>query len=689
MSFGTSDLNVLLIEDDAGDASLIRRALLGSGAVSDSRLTWDRTLAQAKATMHGAPPDAILLDLTLPDSAGIDTVRAVRAAAPRSAILVLTGHDDMQTALQTLEAGAQDYIFKGDVDARTLSRAIRYARERHTLESQLARSRERYRMFAEAGSDWLWETDAEHRFTYFSESFQTITGFNQNQLLGRSRRDLIAPEGEGDAIAAHIACLDRHDPFKHFEYPVRDNAGNLRHFRVSGVPVFEGPQFVGYRGVASDISGFRALGQQLRQRMVELEHSRDQLADQAAELTAMAEETERQKDLAEAEARAKTDFLSTMSHEIRTPMTAVLGITDLLRKEPLSERQRTLVDTVHEAGHTLVSILNDILDVSKLQAGRLDLYPEPTDVCGVAERACQLFTARADEGGNRIRLEIDETVPAWLTMDGHRLGQILFNLIGNAVKFTRNGLITLRMAALPEHDGPNDGDRMRLEVAVIDTGEGIAPERLPMLFARFQQGDSPAARERGGSGLGLALCKALVERMGGKIGAESTPGQGSRFFFHVPVTRLDERSPAHQGGASPAESETEAAPPLDGARPRLLVAEDNRINQIVLREVLGTLAHVTVAGNGREALDAAAAETFDLIIMDIRMPVMGGLEAIRALRADPATADLPIIALSADVLPDHRAEQAEAGADASLSKPLDVPLLLDTVARLLRRGRAA
>jgi len=690
MPFLNEDISVLLVEDDAGDASLIRRALLASGTVTGSRLCWERDLAGAISVIQNTPIDAILLDLTLPDSAGIETVRAMRQAAPRCAILVLTGQDDMTTALKTLEAGAQDYIFKGDVDGYSLARAIRYANERQGLELQLARSRERYRMFAEAGSDWLWETDADQRFTYFSDAFRSITGFAPENMLGLKRTDLISSsDADPVELQDHLATLERQAPFKNFEYPLRDDTGAVRYFRVSGVPIFEGMRFVGYRGVGTDITGFKVLGQQLRDRMSELELSRDQLANQAAELAAMMDEAALQKDRAEEEARAKTDFLSTMSHEIRTPMTAVLGIVELLRAEDLDPRQAALVNTVHEAGHTLVNILNDVLDVSKLQAGRLDLAPDPTDLRALAERAVQLFGSRADENGNRIVVEVSPDVPARVRVDGHRLGQILFNLIGNAVKFTREGSITLTVDAQPDPHAATGIDGLRLAVSVQDTGVGIEPERLSALFSRFQQGDSATARHYGGSGLGLALCKALVERMGGSIGVESTPGAGSRFFFHIPVEALSDpleaRTPAAPAGAIPVPAAPEAAAAAGLALPRILVAEDNRLNQVLLKELLSSLGRVTMVGDGHAAVESFQAEPFDLVVMDIRMPGLNGLDAMRAIRARPDGSDVPIIALSADVMPEQQAEQTAAGATLSLGKPLDIGGLLETARRLMNR----
>ncbi|MBF0332700.1 MAG: response regulator [Alphaproteobacteria bacterium] len=676
MSTAPTALRILLIEDSPGDAGLIRRALLEADCPL-AALNWVETLAEGRQLATTREYDAALLDLSLPDSAGLDTVRSLRAAAPSLPIVVLTGFDDMGFALAALEAGAQDYLVKGEAAGRDLIRSVRYARERQSLEAELERSRERFRSFAEAGSDWLWETDAEHRFTYLSEAFESITGFPPSNVLGKCRHEMFSSDISATDCQAHLAALERREGFKNFEYPLDDGAGGLRFFRVSGTPVFSGDRFTGYRGVGADVTRFKMMGQELRDRLLELEYSRRQMEEQAAQMAQLAEEADFLKVRAEAAARAKADFLATMSHEIRTPMTGVLGMVDLLLGETLSSRQKQFVETIKEAGETLLTILNDILDISKLEAGRLDLTPEPTDLRVVAESVRQLFGARAAEHGLELRVEVADAVPGRVMTDGHRLRQVLFNLVGNAVKFTESGSVTLGLACEPEPGG----ERSILRFSVTDTGPGVAPDALAGLFTRFQQADQSIDRKFGGTGLGLALCKAITEMMGGTIGVESELGKGSRFFVSIPMKALTEATASGKG---------ETKDSGQGALPtglRLLVAEDNRINQMLLREILGKIGEVVVASNGQEAVDAFAGGGFHAIVMDVRMPVMGGLEAIRLIRATPEGRATPILALSADVMPEHVEQHLAAGADASLGKPIDMRKLIVTIATLIANAR--
>ncbi len=678
MTTSSEALKVLLIEDNPGDAGLIRHALFDSES-RPQRLDWVVTLAEGKTLAAVQDYDAVLLDLSLPDSWGLRTVTDLRAMAPSLPIVVLTGYDDMAFALDALDAGAQDYLVKGEAGGHELIRSLRYARERQRLEFELETSRERFRSFAEAGSDWLWETDADYCFTYLSESFEAITGFPPSAVLGKCQAEFFSADIEPIAVMEHLDALKRHEAFKNFQYPLEGSHGELRYFRVSGTPVFSGSRFMGYRGVGTDVTRFRAMGQELRDRLNEIEYARHQMEEQAARMAQLAEETAEMKERAEAAARAKSDFLATMSHEIRTPMTGVLGMVDLLLAETMPDRQRQFVATIKEAGETLLAILNDILDISKLEAGRLDLAPSPTDVRAVIEGVCKLFDMRAADRGNRMLVHLGPGVPARILTDGHRLRQVLFNLVGNAVKFTEGGSVTVGVDL--DGAGP-DGDHVSLLFSVTDTGLGISPDQLSRLFVRFQQADQTTAQRYGGTGLGLALCKAITELMGGRIGVDSVPGKGSRFHVSIPVQVLAEET------AKP-EAEPDVVVDATPAGIRLLVAEDNRINQMLLREILGRLGEVVVVGNGQEAVDAFVAEHFDAIVMDSRMPVMGGIEAIRIIRATLEGQAIPILTLSADVMPERIAEYQAAGADASLGKPIDVRALITTMLKLLgkRKGR--
>jgi PAS domain S-box-containing protein len=355
---------------------------------------------------------------------------------------------------------------------------------------------------------------------------------------------------------------------------------------------------------------------------------------------------------AEAAAAVKGEFLANMSHELRTPLTSVLGFTHLALEQPdLTEASRGYITKASHAGAALLSTVNDILDFSKLESGRLQIHLEPCDPAEVCRETLELFSEQAAAKGLSLRFAA-EPLPASLALDPNRLRQLLLNLIGNAVKFSEAGEIVLAAAWR--------ADAQRLSVSVQDQGPGIAKAQQSLLFRRFSQVDGSSTRRHGGTGLGLAICMGLVEAMGGEIGIDSELGRGARFFFDIPA------APAAAAEAEAA-SETGLFPP--GVR--VLVADDHPANRELVRAVLVPLgAEVTEAENGAEALAAAERTRFDLILMDLRMPVLDGLGAMSAIRrgAGPNRAT-PILAFSAGADAPGAEARLQAGFDGDLSKP--------------------
>ncbi|MBU1377619.1 MAG: response regulator [Alphaproteobacteria bacterium] len=379
---------------------------------------------------------------------------------------------------------------------------------------------------------------------------------------------------------------------------------------------------------------------------------------------------------AEAANRAKSVFLATMSHEIRTPLNGVLGMAQAMAADELSAVQRDRLSVVHRSGESLLAILNDLLDLSKIEAGKLELESIEFDLDEVARGAYSAFTALANKKGLSFALDV-EPARGRYQGDPTRLRQILYNLISNALKFTEQGEI--RVCATP--------DEGMLRLSVRDTGMGISDENLSRLFGKFDQLDSSTTRQFGGTGLGLSICRELAHLMGGDVTVESVLGQGSCFTLRVPLPRVGEARPPM--GLAPEPPPTELRP----IALRVLAAEDNAVNQLVLKTLLHQLGvDPTVVDNGQAAVEAWEAAAWDVILMDIQMPVMDGLSAAAAIRAREiltGRARTPIVALTANAM-SHQVEQyLAAGMDDHVAKPIEAAALFAALSAATSEADAA
>jgi two-component system, sensor histidine kinase len=367
---------------------------------------------------------------------------------------------------------------------------------------------------------------------------------------------------------------------------------------------------------------------------------------------------------------ARGEFLAAMSHEIRTPMTGVLGMADLLAQEPLTGRQRKYLEAMQGSGRHLLSVINDILDFSRLESGRLELESIDFHVAEVVEGTRSLMHPLAVERGLQLRIDIAPAVQIPLRGDPLRVRQVLLNLVGNAVKFTEHGSVTVRVSGHAS-DHPQ---QVRVLFEVRDTGVGIEEARLAHLFAPFAQADASTTRQFGGSGLGLAISKRLVEAMGGTIGASSRSGAGSTFYFEVPLALGEPEAVTDDAAA-------QAAPIVPR---RILVAEDVEINRDLLQAALARQGHdVVFAVNGAEAVELARDHDFDIVLMDVQMPVLDGVAATRRIRELPAPrGTVPIVGLTANVMARERALYLGAGMDDCLGKPIQWDQLRAALARL-------
>lgn len=443
--------------------------------------------------------------------------------------------------------------------------------------------------------------------------------------------------------------------------------GEKRIFIVTKFPIY------GADGKIQGIGGINTDVTDLHDREEKLSHAKAK-AERAAEISEIAAQE------AQAANRSKSEFLANMSHEIRTPMNGVLGMTTVLSHTELTATQRESVDTIKESGETLLELLDDILDLSKIEAGRIDLEAVEFSLTKLLSSIERLWRARAQSKGLQFNIHNHAPGTDALRADSTRIRQILANLLSNAIKFTAQGQIELDVSEQPRNDS-----KVELRFEIRDTGIGIDTDKVPRLFQPFSQADSSTTRQYGGTGLGLSISKQLAELLGGSIGVECTPGVGSTFWFTIVVEHGDPAAIARDN------TEKQELPSLVDklTRPlKILVAEDNLVNQKVITSMLKVIdCQVDVVANGAEAVAAVVRNTYDLILMDVQMPEMDGPTATKRIRSlEHPTATIPIVALTANAMRGDREQYLAAGMTDYLPKPINQHDLLNTIAKIADLG---
>ncbi|MGZ9113190.1 MAG: ATP-binding protein [Brevundimonas sp.] len=515
--------------------------------------------------------------------------------------------------------------------------------ETERANDSVRRSEAQYRLLADRTTDIIAVYDLDGQFNYFSPAIESVLGFKPEEMIGKRAWDFIDSR-DHDAIREAYRQYFLQGPAA----PAPRISYRARHKNGSWVWLEAHPT------VVWDDHG----------RPAEIQ---DAIRDISQRVALEAELTEA-RDRAETGARTKSEFLANMSHELRTPLTSVIGFSGLLEASAnLPEAERMYANRIATASNALLGVINDILDYSKLEADAVDLDPQPFDPCAMAQGAAAILEAQCVARGLTLTVEVSADLPPAVMGDQGRLRQVTLNFLSNAVKFTSAGEIRLTVT---EEAG-------RLKVAVSDTGIGIAPDKIGQLFDRFTQADASTTRVYGGTGLGLAISRRLIEMMGGQIGADSTPGEGSTFWFTIPMHR------AEAGGVQDS--------PADMIIPtglRVLMADDAAANRELVAAIMDGLGvNLDTVCDGAQAVEAARSGSYDLILMDVHMPVMDGLTATRMIRAMVgAAARTPIVALTANVQPEHVERCMAAGMDGHVGKPIQIAQLLDVMKRASQRG---
>ena len=543
----------------------------------------------------------------------------------------------------------------------------RVSQQTQDLREQLDRERAleaQYRELVATANDLVVICDADARVTSINEAGQRITGQSAELAIGRPLRDLVAAADRprldrelSTALAARTGTT--------LEVAIASASDTVVTLELDVRPIYRRSRPAGLQAIGRDVTARkRAEG--------DLAHARD---------------------AAEAASRAKSEFMANISHEVRTPLNGIIGMTELALASPMTEEPRQYLNLVRSSADSLLHIINDILDFSKVEAGHLQFDAAPFDLSARLTATLEPLAVTARRKGLSFDMHVDGTLPRVVVGDAGRFGQVLVNLVGNAVKFTSVGGVRVDVEHAPSN--PGDAPKMvRVRASVRDTGIGIPADKHALIFEAFTQADGSTSRRFGGTGLGLSIAAKIVKRMGGTLQVASAPGEGSAFTLVMPFERgssVDLGTPSSDGlsrllghaGAPPLAAGRAAQTP----RPlRVLLVEDNPVNQRLAHEILRRRGHrVTVAENGREALERLSEGTFDIVLMDVQMPEMNGLDATAAIRAgERATGrHLPIVAMTAHAMAGDRERCLAAGMDEYLTKPIRAEALIGHVERFV------
>lgn len=687
-----SPVRLLIVEDNPGDARLLSHLLQKAGPDRFTIIHVDR-LQRALDYLSAHPVDLVLLDLSLPDARGLETVRRITAAAPDTPIVVLTGLNDEGFALQAVREGAQDYLLKSQIDTLLLVRSIGYAierqrllRERKQAEKELKASQEFALNIIDSSLDIIIAVDHERHLIKFNRAAEQAFGYQREEVLGQSADLLYSHPEEG---------LEIHQNIRQFGRCVREVSNRRKNGEIfpallsaSALRNAHG-EIVGVMGISRDITerkqaeiALRRVHEQLelrvQERTAELLKANAALQAEATERRHIEADLAKARDEALSSVRLKSQFLANMSHEIRTPLNGVVGMANLLLKTQMSGEQRDYAHTLHQSANALLTIINDILDFSKIEAGKLTFEVLDFDLRDAVEATLEMLAEPAQAKNIELIADFDPSVPTQLVGDPVRLRQILANLISNAVKFTESGevIVQVRKESETDHD-------LELYMAVRDSGIGIPQSHQSSLFTAFSQADGSTTRKYGGTGLGLAICKQLVSLMQGEIGFESETGSGSTFWFKVRLRKQLN----HIANAQ--------FPPQFPSAPKILLIEPvHNAGQVLLQQFqfIGWEAHCTP--EPACALDLLNTHLqknapFNVVFLSLTGHDTGQRELAQAIKSNPSFAAVRLVLMSFMRFRVQHSGVYLPLADAWLLKPLRLQRVMDCLHRFFSQAAPA
>ena len=632
-------LKILLIEDNPADAKMVQ-LLLHDSDLEQHTLDVQSTLSEGlKAMDDNDDFDVVLLDLSLPDSNGFDTLKKLVSAQPNINVIVLTGHSDKQLGLEAVKLGAQDFLVKGSYNSELFSKTIKFAIERKKIKENLEEAQLRYQNIFTNSKDAIYVCDLNGDLIDYNEATSILTGYDKENLLGLNIKKFFEDSDFWDSFLERIM---QSKFVVEEEIDLVCKNGSLKNCIIYAGKLEYG-DFTGINGFITDITERK-----------------------------QAEKLREDRKIAEKTNKLKEQFIASISHEMRTPMNAILGMSNLVLKTKMNEEQFNYISSIKNSSELLLGIVNDILQISSIQNGKIKFEYHTFDLHDLLANLIAVMQYKVLEKNLEFNLEVSPTIPRYLIGDKLRLNQILYNLVGNAIKFTDEGKITIKVEELTESNGT-----WHIQFMVQDTGIGIPGDKIGVIFETFTRIRSKD-RIYEGTGLGLSIAKNLIEYQGGKIWVESTIGEGSRFYFDL----IFEQGEEPEAGA----------PVLETLDPMtsfsLLLAEDHPINRVVATQTLKKQfpnLTLTIAVNGKEAVEQVQENDFDIVLMDIQMPIMDGAEATQTIRKmDSEKANLPILAMTAHANIKENERYKDYGMDDYVLKPFEPEQLFHKISKHIR-----